>query len=99
MSKLIRGGILLSGTELEPLTGSAVLVEDGRIAWIKREGGFKPLADRTIIDAEGATVMPGRDLGEHALSDSNIYENPGSAGDSLFPKAPSECRVEHSFDR
>ncbi|MGE0846615.1 MAG: amidohydrolase family protein [Flavobacteriaceae bacterium] len=59
MSKLIRGGILLSGTELEPLTGRAVLIEDGRIAWIRREGDFKPLADWTIIDAEGATVMPG----------------------------------------
>jgi len=59
ITKLIRGGTVLQGRELDPLEKSAVLVEDGRIAWIKPERQVAVGRDWTVIDATGCTVLPG----------------------------------------
>jgi imidazolonepropionase-like amidohydrolase len=56
---LIRGGILLGGAALEPLTGHAVVVEGERIAKIAREREVALGKDWRVIDAAGATVLPG----------------------------------------
>jgi imidazolonepropionase-like amidohydrolase len=59
MERLIRGGLVLLGTELEPVRDLAVLVTGERIEWIKREGDFRVSPDWMVIDAEGCTVLPG----------------------------------------
>jgi imidazolonepropionase-like amidohydrolase len=58
-TKLIRGGIVLKGPDLEPVTGEAVLVEGDRIRAIGPERQFAKGGDWRVIDADGHTVLPG----------------------------------------
>ena len=52
-SILIRGGAILKGKTLEPVTGEALLIEDGRIAKIVPEKMLSLKADWQVIDAAG----------------------------------------------
>jgi imidazolonepropionase-like amidohydrolase len=56
---LIRGGTILKGETLEPVTGEALLIEDGRITKIVPEKMISLNSDWQVIDAVGQTVMPG----------------------------------------
>ena len=65
MKTLIRNiGALVSGDIRQPiLDGDALLIQDGKIAWI---GGALDADADTVIDAKGTTVMPG-------LIDSHVH--------------------------
>ena len=56
---LVRGGTVLAGAELEPLTGTAVLVERGRIVRVAPERAVTVGREWTVVDADGHTVIPG----------------------------------------
>ena len=61
MKYLIRNGVIADGTGRECFAGS-VLVENGKIAAIRRQGeSFSPEEERgaVVIDAEGAWITPG----------------------------------------
>ncbi|SLN64706.1 metal-dependent hydrolase family protein [Oceanibacterium hippocampi] len=55
----IIGGLLVDGTGADPVPDSVVVIEDGRITFAgKKNGKAMPRADR-VIEANGASVMPG----------------------------------------
>lgn len=57
--KLLLGADLIDGTGAPPLRDSAVLVEDGRIAWTGRQDA-RPFPDEAqVFDLTGMTLMPG----------------------------------------
>lgn len=56
---LIRGGIVLSGRELRPEQGAAIVIEGERIVRIAPESSLTVGKGWRVIDAEGHTVSPG----------------------------------------
>ena len=57
---LIRNGQIVDGTGAAPLSGGAVVIEDGKITFVGREENAPLLSrDATVIDARGGTIMPG----------------------------------------
>jgi imidazolonepropionase-like amidohydrolase len=56
---IIRNGTLIDGNGGEPIAGGAVLIDDGRIGAVGREGSFG-VPDGTVeIDAGGGAILPG----------------------------------------
>ena len=61
-SQLYRDAGIADGRSPTLLLGQSVLVRDGRIAWIRpadAEEDPGPAADLTVVDALGATIVPG----------------------------------------
>lgn len=58
-SVAIVGGQLIDGTGAEPMRDALVLIEDGRIAYAGPKAGRRPPRGATVLEADGATVMPG----------------------------------------
>src|SRR4030095_16134292 len=59
-STLIAGGQLIDGTGAPPIKDAALLVEDGRIAYVGPAAGAPRTGpDLTRIDARGGTILPG----------------------------------------
>ena len=58
-TQIIRNGTLIDGNGEQPIDAGAVLVADGRIAAVGREGSFAIPGDATEIDAGGGTILPG----------------------------------------
>ncbi|MGH2356739.1 MAG: amidohydrolase family protein, partial [Candidatus Limnocylindria bacterium] len=58
-SVLYRDGALADGRSDRLQLGVTVLVVDGRIAWIRPAGGEEDPGGATIVDASGATFVPG----------------------------------------
>ncbi len=56
---LYRDGALADGREAALRRNVSVLVEDGRIAWIRPTDGEEDPGDATVIDCAGATIVPG----------------------------------------
>ena len=56
---LYRGGALADGREPSLRRDVSILVEDGRIAWIRPTGGEDDAGDARIVDSAGATFVPG----------------------------------------
>jgi imidazolonepropionase-like amidohydrolase len=59
---LYRAGALASGRSRRLRRNVSILVEDGRIAWIRPsddEGETGPVRDLELVDASGATFVPG----------------------------------------
>lgn len=56
---LYRGAALADGRSATLQRPVSVLVEDGRIAWIRPTGGENDPGDARIVDASGATMVPG----------------------------------------
>ncbi|WP_328865046.1 amidohydrolase family protein [Streptomyces sp. NBC_00304] len=57
---VIRGGRLIDGTGAEPVPDATVHVTDGRISWTGPEAAApRPSAGAAVIDAQGATILPG----------------------------------------
>jgi hypothetical protein len=57
---VVRGGTLLAGTELRAIDRGAVVIRDGKIAWIGPAADLPPLSGATVVlDVEGATILPG----------------------------------------
>lgn len=75
---VIRAGRLIDGTGRPPLDNALVVVANGRILSVLREGeGLAPSGAR-VMDASGRTVMPG-------LIDVHTHLVIGSAGPALSP--------------
>ncbi len=55
----IQGGKLIDGTGAEPVENAVVLIQEGQIAGVGREGEVVIPPDAEVIDAAGKTVMPG----------------------------------------
>lgn len=56
---LYRGGALADGRETSLRRNVSILVEDGRIAWIRPTDGEEDPGDVRIVDSAGATFVPG----------------------------------------
>ena len=56
---LYRDGALADGRSATLQRNISILVEDGRIAWIRPTGGEDDHGDATVIDCAGATFVPG----------------------------------------
>jgi imidazolonepropionase-like amidohydrolase len=56
---MIRGGIVLKGTKLEPVKGEAVVIDGERIVKVGPEKAIAKGKHWRVVDAEGHTVMPG----------------------------------------
>jgi imidazolonepropionase-like amidohydrolase len=56
---LYRDGALADGRADRPQLGISILVEAGRIVWIRPVGGEEDPGDADVIDASGATFVPG----------------------------------------
>jgi imidazolonepropionase-like amidohydrolase len=56
---LYRDGALADGREASLRRNVSILVEDGRIAWIRPTGGEDDDGGALVIDAAGATFVPG----------------------------------------
>lgn len=73
MSTVLRSATVVDGTGA-PRYRADVVVEDGRIATIHREGPGRPTGDRTI-DADGLVLAPGF-IDMHAHSDLQLLARP-----------------------
>jgi len=58
-TKLILHGTLIDGTGADPVSDSAVVVRSGRIEAVGKTGDVAAPPEAEVIDATGATVMPG----------------------------------------
>jgi imidazolonepropionase-like amidohydrolase len=56
---LYRDGALADGRSATLQRNVSILVEDGRIAWIRPTGGEEDAGGATVIDSAGATFVPG----------------------------------------
>ena len=56
---LYRDGALADGRAGSLQRNVSILVEDGRIAWIRPTGGEEDSAGATVVDCAGATFVPG----------------------------------------
>jgi imidazolonepropionase-like amidohydrolase len=63
---VLRGGLLIDGTGAAPVANSVVVITDGKIQSVGREGSVTIPANATVIDAAGKTIIPG-------LVDSHIH--------------------------
>ena len=59
MRTLYRDAALADGRSAEPELGVSILVEDGHIAWIRPTDGEEDAGDARVVDAGGATIVPG----------------------------------------
>lgn len=55
----VAGGLLIDGTGADAVADSLVLIEDGRVAYAGPAKGRKLPAGAEVIDAAGASVLPG----------------------------------------
>jgi len=56
---VLRGGRLIDGTGKAPMENSVVLVEDGKIVRVGREGEVAVPRQAEVIDVSGKTIIPG----------------------------------------
>ena len=56
---LYRDGALADGRSPTLQRNVSILVEDGRIAWIRPTGGEEDPGDAVVVDSSGATFVPG----------------------------------------
>ena len=63
---VVRGGLLIDGTGADPVPNSVVVIANGKIQSVGREGSVTIPANATVIDAAGKTIIPG-------LVDSHVH--------------------------
>ncbi len=56
---LIEGGTLIDGTAVAPTAGVAILIEDGRIRQIGKQGELNAPAGARVIQADDKYIIPG----------------------------------------
>jgi imidazolonepropionase-like amidohydrolase len=56
---VLRGGLLIDGTGSAPAGNPVVIISDGKIQSVGREGSVTIPADATVIDTTGKTILPG----------------------------------------
>jgi imidazolonepropionase-like amidohydrolase len=56
---ILKPAAVIDGTEAAPVKGQALVVEDGRIAWIGRAADLGDPGDAEVVDAPDGTLLPG----------------------------------------
>lgn len=56
---VLRNGLLIDGTGADPVENAAVLIQNGRIAAVGLDSDVNTPQNATVIDLEGATILPG----------------------------------------
>lgn len=56
---VVCNGLLIDGTDREPVSGAGVVVRDGRIRQAGPDSSLQRDSDSRVIDVEGRTIMPG----------------------------------------
>ena len=63
---VVRGGLLIDGTGAAPVANSVIVIANGKIQSVGRDGSVTVPANATVIDATGKTIIPG-------LIDSHVH--------------------------
>jgi imidazolonepropionase-like amidohydrolase len=56
---VLRNGLLIDGTGKDPVEDAAVLIQNGRIRAVGRDSDISTPDNATVVDLEGATLLPG----------------------------------------
>lgn len=73
---VLKAGRVLCGSELEPMTDGAVIVENGEIQGIVAQRDLKAEADEEVIDLGALTLMPGMiECHNHLCIDATIPDH------------------------
>ncbi len=96
-ARLYRDGALADGRSDHALPGVSVLVDDGRIAWIRPADDEGPAApDTEIVDASGSTIVPGMvDAHSHLTMPGGAHwiDRAGDATETLLDVAEANARL------
>lgn len=93
---LYRDGALADGRSATLQRNVSILVEDGRIAWIRPTGGEEDASGATVIDSAGATFVPGMvDCHSHVTGPggANWIERFNDPPDALLAAAEHNGRI------
>jgi imidazolonepropionase-like amidohydrolase len=93
---LYRDGALADGRSATLQRNVSILVEDGRIAWIRPTGGEEDSGGATVIDSAGATFVPGMvDCHSHVTGPggANWIERFNDPPDTLLAAAEHNGRI------
>lgn len=63
---VVRGGLLIDGTGAEPVPNSVIVIANGKIQSVGREGSVAIPANATVVNAAGKAIIPG-------LVDSHVH--------------------------
>ncbi|HEX2141420.1 MAG TPA: amidohydrolase family protein, partial [Candidatus Limnocylindria bacterium] len=91
-----RDAALADGRSPTLQRGISILVEDGRVAWIRPSDGEEDAGDALVVDASGATVVPGMvDGHSHVTSPGGAHwiERFDDATDRLLAYAEANGRL------
>jgi imidazolonepropionase-like amidohydrolase len=86
----IRGGQLIDGTGADPVRNALIVLEGGRVTYAGPESGRTAPRDGRVIDAEGASVLPG-------LMDAHVHISL-NAPDNLLQEVTSRSLGEIAYD-
>ena len=93
---LYRDGALADGRSATLQRNVSILVEDGRIAWIRPTGGEEDASGATVIDCAGATFVPGMvDCHSHVTGPggANWIERFNDPPEALLAAAEHNARI------
>lgn len=93
---LYRDGALADGREASLQQHVSILVEDGRIAWIRPAGGEEDASGAAVIDCAGATFVPGMvDCHSHVTGPggANWIERFNDPPETLLAVAEDNARI------
>jgi imidazolonepropionase-like amidohydrolase len=95
--RLYRDGALADGRSAQTRIGVSVLVEDGRIAWIRPSDDEGPVAaDAQVVDASGSTIVPGMvDAHSHLTMPGGAHwiDRAGDSTETLLAVAEANGRL------
>jgi len=95
--RLYRDGALADGRSEQLRQGVSILVEDGRIAWIRPADDEGPVAaDAEVVDASGSAIVPGMVDGHSHLTmpgGAHWIDRAGDATATLLETAEANARL------
>ena len=95
--RLYRDGALADGRSDRLQPGVSILVEDGRIAWIRPSDDEGPIAaGAEVVDASGSTIVPGMVDGHSHLTmpgGAHWIDRAGDATETLLDVAEANARL------
>ncbi|MCC6175771.1 MAG: amidohydrolase family protein [Chloroflexi bacterium] len=86
MATFVRNGVLFDGSERDPISRGAVLVDGGHIVAAGSENTVQAPRDARVVDADGGTIIPGLfNLHDHLCRKSVRVPGPGlSTNERVF---------------